>query len=215
MAYITEETQLGIVPALFAVGSAGYKYGGALSRLFGGDLTADRGTVERWYNSMPAWAKQVITIDDLMATEQQSRGAGSIVQWSKDLNGTSLVKGNWTQAHLAHFENDLSIATSKTSSEPDKHDFWVLNGTLVAAILNIAQYGNPAGPQQPAQPPPTRPGLPRGAQPVEITTPGGRRPPIEERPPVQEAGFGGMPSWLIPLILVGAGVGMFAMKGRR
>ncbi len=221
MAYVTTDDRLGIVPALFAAGSAGYKYRGALSRLFGGSLLANRSTVERWYNSMPAWAKQVLTVDDLMSSESESRGAGSIVDYAKRMDRQPMVRGGWTQADMTRYENAIA-ENLRVASGSGQHDWHILLAALQTAVVNIALYGNPLGPgtpetpSRPGLPPPTRPGLPRGAQPEEITPPS-RRPPAEKTPKVQEAGFGGLPTWAMVLLAAGIGIPVIIgiAKGKR
>lgn len=216
MAYVREKSQLGIPPQFVVAAAKVTQWQwNQLKNLFGGGLLANRSTVERWYDSMPAWAKQVITVDDLMATEQQSRGAGAVVNHAKAINDTSLIKGNWTQADLNHFINSVQEDLRKATSEPQNHDFWILQAALETAAVNIAQYNNPLGAQQPGEPPslppPTRPGLP--------PTPGvpTERPPTERRPEVQEAGFGGLPTWAMVLLAAGLGLPVIiglAKKGR-
>jgi len=209
MAYTTTagRSELGFVTAIYTAGSAAYKYRGAISKLFGGDLHADRATVERWYNSMPSWAKQVLTMDDMMSTEGESRGAGSIVDYAKRMDAQPMVKGGWTQADMTRYENAIA-ENFRVAAGSGQHDWHILLGTLQAAVVNIALYGNPLGPPQPElPPPPDRPGLPLpgGGQRGQERQPGGQRtPPGETDTKPQEAGMGTIQKIVIGGLVVGA-----------
>lgn len=206
MTYIRRNQELGLPPGLII---GGIKTAGSLIKviggLFGGGTT--KATVSRWRSSMPGWAQQVVSVDDLYAAEKQSNGGGTVVGLSKDIDASAWMKRTPTQAELTEIDWNINHHISEAQRVPNESNWHTLSAALFQAGKNVALYGNPLGqPQSPSTP--AVPGLPvvRGGTTAPATSPG--TTPGPSMPAAQTAGF---PMWA--MILIGAGIGLPVIIG--